>query len=308
MPNWCANRLRISGNSSNIERVRTLFAGDGSPAYARAAAEGIQLFLAGCAGVLRPVTDMQYSAYPALILNSGSDTPENRAYTQWLAYLKEGAELTEDNCRVLQALWLACSISSWPWEMLSDEQHAVITALWVQKAGDWRAAFGSDSLAEVWNRLCREDYEPAEAPPFDMLQLIPPRLDVEINGYNGRLLEGVLDGFSETTERCGTKWPHAHGLELENVTSTVFDADFDTPWLPPGEAVLEALSHRYGVTIEHWYAESGCNYCGYAAYSSGVQTEACCASLEWSEEEDEYGYRDVTGPDWIIDNVASYGG
>ncbi len=176
MPNWCANRLRISGNSSNIERVRTLFAGDGSPAYARATAEGIQLFLAGCAGVLRPVTDMQYTAYPALILHSGSDTPENRAFAQWLAYLKGGAELTEDNCRVLHALWLACSISSWPWEMLSDEQHAVITALWVQKAGDWRAAFGSDSLPEAWNRLCREDYEPAEAPPFDCCSWYLPAL------------------------------------------------------------------------------------------------------------------------------------
>lgn len=72
--------------------------------------------------------------------------------------------------------------------------------------------------------------------------------------------------------------------------------------------MLCALTERYGVTAEHWYAEAGCDYCGWATYSGGVQLEERCDSLEWSEEEDEDGYRDVTGPVWIIDNVASYGG
>ena len=72
--------------------------------------------------------------------------------------------------------------------------------------------------------------------------------------------------------------------------------------------MLCTLTARYGVTVEHWYAEAGCGYCGRATYSRGVQEDECCDSLEWSSEEDEDGYQDVIGPSWIIDNVGSYGG
>jgi len=72
--------------------------------------------------------------------------------------------------------------------------------------------------------------------------------------------------------------------------------------------VLAALSLGYGVTVEHWYAEAGCDYCGYALYTGGEQTETCCDSLEWSNEEDEDGFREVTGPEWILGNVANCGG
>ena len=77
---------------------------------------------------------------------------------------------------------------------------------------------------------------------------------------------------------------------------------------PLSPEVLCALTARYGVTAEHWYAEAGCDYCGWATYSGGVQLDERCEMLEWNEEADEYGYRDVAGPEWIIDNVASYGG
>lgn len=57
MPNWCANRLRVSGPEYHVQNARPLIeGGEGVPLYARAAAEGIQLFLAGCAGLLCPMT------------------------------------------------------------------------------------------------------------------------------------------------------------------------------------------------------------------------------------------------------------
>jgi len=306
MPNWCANRLQVIGSSSDIERVRTFFNGGNRPEYVRATAEGIQLFLAGCAGLLQPVGDVRYPPYPALTVRNGCDTPENRAFTQWLSYLKSGAELTKDTCGELHTLWIACGISSWPWDALNAGQQAVIAALWKRKAYDWQFAFGEGEPGEMWNRLCRHTFMPEAALPFDMLQLIAPRLDVEINGYNGRLLEGVRDGFTDISDRCGTKWPRAFNLEFSGGTSTSFDADFFTPWAPPAADVLTALSERYSVTVTHWYAEAGGDFCGYAAYTNGMQTEAFSDSLEWSEDED--GCFAVTGPDWIIGNVASYGG
>lgn len=309
MPNWCANRLRVTGPESEVSKVRTLMEGSADvPGYLRAAGEGIQLFLAGCAGLLQTVTPTEYAPYPALTNALGRNTPENRAFSEWVVQLREGAELTPETCGLLHALWLASGLRSMTWEVLTAEQQAVITALWEKKRGDWQTTLYGQNLSEVWNRLCREEQPPCRTLPFDMLQLLPPRLDAEINGYNGRLLEGITDGFTDAVDRCGTKWPHAHDLNLSYFADTSFDADFDTPWSPPSPEVLCALTERYGVTAEHWYAEAGCDYCGWATYSGGVQLEERCDSLEWSEEEDEDGYRDVTGPDWIIDNVASYGG
>ena len=66
MPNWCANRLRVTGLAESVSQVRALMTGGVRPLYARAEAEGIQLFLAGCAGLLRPVTNETYVPYPGL--------------------------------------------------------------------------------------------------------------------------------------------------------------------------------------------------------------------------------------------------
>ncbi|MBD8109197.1 hypothetical protein [Erwinia persicina] len=76
----------------------------------------------------------------------------------------------------------------------------------------------------------------------------------------------------------------------------------------PENEVSKARAFIEGGSDAHWYAESGGSYCGRATYSRGIQQDECCDSLEWSAEEDEDGYHEVTGPSWIINNVASYGG
>lgn len=120
--------------------------------------------------------------------------------------------------------------------------------------GDWRWTIRGQAVTDKWDGICLERALPLRTLSFDMLQLVPPRLDAEINGYNGRLLEGVPDGFTDTVDRCGTELPHAHDLNLSYSGDTVFNADFETPWSPPSPDVLCALAARYGVTAEHWYA------------------------------------------------------
>lgn len=309
MPNWCANRLRVSGPENEVSKARAYIeGGSDAPGYARTAGEGIQLFLAGCAGLLQVVTATEYAPYPALTEIPGLNTPENRAFTAWVTQLRDGAELTPENCVRLHSLWLASGLRNMTWDRLSTGQQAITGALWLRKRADWQLNLHGQCLRTAWDALCREENYPRRTFPFDMLQLVPPRLDAEINGHNGRLLEGVPDGFMDTVERCGTKWTHAHDLNLSYGDTTTFDADFDTPWSPPSPEVLCGLTSRYGVTAEHWYAESGGSYCGRATYSRGIQQDECCDSLEWSAEEDEDGYHEVTGPSWIINNVASYGG
>nr|WP_160174221.1 DUF1281 domain-containing protein [Erwinia amylovora]CDM08068.1 hypothetical protein EAMY692_p10021 [Erwinia amylovora] len=139
MPNWCANRLRVSGPEHEVLKARELIEGSSdAPAYARVAGEGIQLFLAGCAGLLQVVTATEYAPYPALTKTPGRNTPENRAFTEWVAQLRDGAELTPENCGTLHALWLASGLINVTWDRLTAEQHAITGALWLKKQADWQ--------------------------------------------------------------------------------------------------------------------------------------------------------------------------
>lgn len=309
MPNWCANRLRVSGKAEDVEQALGLVRGGGRPTYGKAIRQGIGFFMAGCAGLLRPVSTVDYAPYPGLTsAGAGENTAENRAFTAWLNRLQAGCLLTEEACASLNELWLNVVGGLPDWSALTDAQRDAMSTLWKRQRSGWPEAFGAADVVAAWDAVRGAEDCGAASPPLDMLVLCPPRLEVEINGFNGWLLSGVPSGHEDYVERYGTKWPEAYDLNVSWQDTAVFDADFDTPWSPPSEAVLAALSARFDVTVDHFYAESGCDYCGFAAYSVGEQTEACSDSLEWSEEEDEDGFREVTGPDWIVDNVAHYGG
>ncbi|MGK3116345.1 DUF1281 domain-containing protein [Candidatus Pantoea formicae] len=306
MPNWCANRLRVTGPVEEVSKVKALMKGGaGAPGYVRAAGEGIQLFLAGCAGLLRPTVATEYAPYPALTVTAGSDTPENRAFTQWLELLRSGAELTPETCERLHELWLATGLRSRTWDALDDEAQALMNSLWKRKHFDWSGVMGA-ALSECWDQVC-SDAIADDTAEFDMRLLRPARLDVQINGFNGGLLDGVPGGYEFYIAQYGVKWPVGYALEVTDGGADFLDVDFDTPWSPPNGRVFAALSGRFGVAIGHWYAESGCGFCGYDAYADGLLTDSMSSSLEWGEE-DEDGYACVTGPNWIVNNVGHYGG
>ncbi|EKO4249599.1 hypothetical protein P0G49_004122 [Escherichia coli] len=61
MPNWCSNRMYFSGEPAQIAEIKRLASGAVTPFYRRATNEGIQLFLAGSAGLLQTTEDVQFS-------------------------------------------------------------------------------------------------------------------------------------------------------------------------------------------------------------------------------------------------------
>ena len=61
-------------------------------------------------------------------------------------------------------------------------------------------------------------------------------------------------------------------------------------------------------TLEHWYAEQGCNFCGWQLYERGELVDVLWGELEWSSPTDDDELPEVTGPAWIVDKVAHYGG
>lgn len=208
----------------------------------------------------------------------------------------------DETCDRLHDLWLATGLRSRTRDALDDEAQAVMNSLWKRKHFDWSGVRGG-SVSGFWQRTGDID----AVAEFDMRLLLPTRLDVEINGFNGGLLDGVPGGYEFYIAQYGVKWPVGYALELGDCGPDFLEVDFDTPWSPPHGRVFETLSRRFSVTAEHWYAESGCNFCGFDLYRDGELTDSRCGELE-RDEEDEDGIACVNGPDWIVNNISHYGG
>ena len=113
MPNWCSNRMYFSGEPAQIAEIKRLASGAVTPLYRRATNEGIQLFLAGSAGLLQTTEDVRFEPCPGLTAaGRGVLSPENITFTRWLKHLQDGVLLDEQNCLMLHELWLQSGTDS----------------------------------------------------------------------------------------------------------------------------------------------------------------------------------------------------
>ncbi len=134
MPNWCSNRMYFSGEPAQIAEIKRLASGAVTPLYRRATNEGIQLFLAGSAGLLQTTEDVRFEPCPGLTAaGRGVVSPENIAFTRWLTHLQDGVLLDEQNCLMLHELWLQSGTGQRRWEGLPDDVRDTITALFTAK-------------------------------------------------------------------------------------------------------------------------------------------------------------------------------
>lgn len=155
MPNWCSNRMHFSGEPAQIAEIKRLASGAVTPFYRRAINEGIQLFLAGSAGLLQTTEDVRFEPCPGLTAaGRGVVSPENIAFTRWLTHLQNGVLLDEQNCLMLHELWLQSGTGQRRWEGLPDDVRDTITVLFTAKRGDWCGFWSNEDVSVWWNRLC----------------------------------------------------------------------------------------------------------------------------------------------------------
>ncbi len=82
MPNWCSNRMYFSANRHRSLRLNDGPAGAVTPLYRRATNEGIQLFLAGSAGLLTSCENIRSEQCPGATAAGRAVSPENIAFTR----------------------------------------------------------------------------------------------------------------------------------------------------------------------------------------------------------------------------------
>ncbi|MGG7457718.1 hypothetical protein ACQ7CS_25035 [Escherichia coli] len=60
--------------------------------------------------------------------------------------------------------------------------------------------------------------------PFDLLTVLPTRLDVEVNGFGG-VLNGVLSAYHWYTEQYGVKWPVGYEVNISSQGDNLIGVD-----------------------------------------------------------------------------------
>jgi hypothetical protein len=270
----------------------------------------VKLFLAGVGGLLKPVKPMTFELYPELIRGLGANTPENEAFTHFMLLLISDITLEEEHCHTLLELLEISGLKHRYWGNLPKTSRTRIAPLLKNSACDWSGLyFRRLPLDIVWAKL--DVAEPVILDEqFSLNALLPPSLLVELNGFNGHLFHGkVPSGYDDNCDRLGTKWAEVNVAVLEDVLgSEDVRLEFDTAW-SPAIPPIEVLASRYpNMTITHYFCEAGMCFCGYRRYEKGDLYEEQWDTLEYSEHENEEGYYDVTGPDYIANTFECYGG
>ncbi|VCZ28317.1 hypothetical protein BANRA_05464 [Escherichia coli] len=106
--------------------------------------------------------------------------------------------------------------------------------------------------------------------PFDLLTVLPTRPDVEVNGFNGGVLNGVPSAYHWYTEQYGVKWPVGYEVNISSQETTSFRL-ISTRRGVSRKATLLQNCRRFSCTLEHWYAEQGCDFCGWQLYERGAR-------------------------------------
>nr|AWH60399.1 hypothetical protein [Escherichia coli] len=109
--------MYFSGEPAQIAEIKRLASGAVTPLYRRATNEGIQLFLAGSAGLLQITENIRSEQCPGVTAaGRGAVSTENIAFTRWLTHLQNGVLLDEQNCLMLHELWLQSGTGQRRWK------------------------------------------------------------------------------------------------------------------------------------------------------------------------------------------------
>ncbi|EKQ6065006.1 DUF1281 domain-containing protein [Escherichia coli] len=284
MSEWCKNRFEITGKSVCLDVLTQWIEGRETPRYRHAIQQSIQLFLAGCAGLVKPTRTTQYPPYPALVRHgTGLSSPANQAFEQWLGLLVKNAVLDGETIKTIERLYHQSCIGAVRWGNLPDNAREIITTLMSRQYSDW---FGLAGLSEhidagaCWSWL--SDY-PEQAQPCDMLMVIPSRLATELNGSGG-LLQGISTTTSLYSRIYGVEWPSGNNVRHARDEMSSLVLLIDTPWYPPSGELVGEISKVFDCEVRHWYSEPVHGIQGYNCYDGGEHTDSDLQA-EWPGRE-----------------------
>ncbi|PHM46902.1 DUF1281 domain-containing protein [Xenorhabdus miraniensis] len=273
MADWYTNQLEITGKSVCLDVMQQWVCGEETPRYRQAVLQSLRLFLAGCAGILKPTKPQAYTPYPELIRGTAAPSAQNLAFEQWLKLLQDNVPLSSGNIKRIDNLYRQSCLSLLRWESVPEPARDLIARLLTRQYTDWFGMVGWSETPDIgvcWDKL---NAYPETAQPCDMLMMMPTRLACEINGNSG-LLKGIASTAQFYDEQYGLEWPFGHHVRWErrNVSSLI--VRFDSPWAPPSAELMGELSSVFDCEIRHWYSEASGQLKGYDCYDQGEHVDS----------------------------------
>ncbi len=284
MFSWCKNRLEITGKSADIDVMQSWIAGTEVPLYRHAIRQAIKLFLAGCAGMLKPVKATEYRAYPELVSSgTGVGTSPNQAFQHFLELLDRDALLDNVTLSKMDRIWLQSGIGDVKWEAIPFAARQTIIRLMSVHYADWfgvASAGGQFDPQERWEWL---SIKPDTTCPCDMLMVMPSRLATELNGESG-LFCGLSTTSELYTQLYGTEFPAGHRLEWSRDDIGSLKLTFSSPWYPPSAEVMGQMSQKFDCEIRHYWLSPDAGTSGYHCFDRGDHVD----SGPYPEDEVQY--------------------
>jgi hypothetical protein len=281
MSEWCHNRFEFTGKSVCLDVLTQWITGADVPRHRHAVQQSIQLFLAGCAGILKPVRTTSFPPFQGLVRGGvGLSTPTNQAFEQWLGLLLKDAALNGETIKCIDRLYQQSGLASLKWESIPASARDIIAELITRQYADWFGLASSNAepdVASSWQRLCQY---PQRSQPCDMLAVIPTRLITELNGSIG-LMKDIATTTTLYGRLYGTEWPSGQAVKWQRNTPNSLTLQMCTPWSPPSGAVIGEMSGLFDCEVRHHYNESVSGIRGYDCYDQGEHVDSM---KELSEE------------------------
>ncbi len=312
MPNWCSNRLKISGSSDQI----TLLTGKFQNISGHQQRNALRMVIIHCWYIF---------------VHKGESMDEDSKIMdvyERILDISNNEKMTLEICAEVRNLFfeLALTVEKIGEEKLDVATKETLLRICNHSKGDFLGWGNNDTGEDTWNQFVTKANELLEEPEnkeqkfqFDFGVFRSPMASHKVNGFNGRIFDSIKKeagdtlvedfpsgaGYGGNVANWGTKW---------NAGSAYFDIqderiiiDFDTAWSPP-TPVIYAMSEQFPeLTFEHIYAEQGVNYCGLLEVSNGCILTEEQDELEWSESENEDDWPDVVGPEYVLE-LEHFGG
>ncbi|MEQ1966487.1 MULTISPECIES: DUF1281 domain-containing protein [Xenorhabdus] len=273
MAEWCTNQLEVTGKSVCLDVMQQWVCGEEPPRYRQAVLQSLRLFLAGCAGILKPTKPQTYAPYPDLVRGTAAPTAQNLAFEQWLKVLQDDVPLNSDNIKRIDNLYRQSGLGLLRWDSVPAPARDIIARLLTRQYTDWFGMVGWSETPDIgacWDKL---NVFPTSAQPCDMLMILPTRLATEINGHSG-LLTGIATPAQFYDAQYGMEWPFGHHVRWARRHVSSLIVCFDSPWAPPSAELMGALSSVFDCEIRHGYHEPASHWRGYDCYDQGEHVDS----------------------------------
>lgn len=336
MPNWFANLLYIKASKENMAAVKKLMLGEIPLYFEEAIRKSIKFFIAGHAGIVKSVPcydQLQNQRDNNNQSVEDANAKANLAFSKWFSRLVLNCPLSKGLSEEIILLYEQSGLADCSIASLADYQVQIINGIFDKQAFDWFGVIDYDpkDIEKYWKML--DGPSVSSVNTFDFRLLIAPKIFPEIVGSNACYFSNYRERESLSASNrklYDVRTPRAFKL---NLVDTCYDqlpdyprlvkrllapndqaeneayvmVDFDTPDSKPKKAVFEALSKQFNCSLVHFYCEGSSKICGFDTYSNG-RAGRCDSGYLLISGPDNDIFHDVIGPEYIIHNVAHYGG